>query len=90
MRAFAHGLGTPIIRINPTERQVPRARDVGIPVGALEGITGICTALAGVRPLPVQDSKAHKQPVDASVVSTIKARVKLIPPYLNVKEEAPS
>ena len=45
VRAFAHGLGAPIVRINPSEWQVPHSRDVGIPVGALEGIAGIRHAL---------------------------------------------
>lgn len=47
VRAFAHGLDAPLVRINPTEWQVPHRRDVGIPVGALEGISGIAAALAG-------------------------------------------
>lgn len=46
VRAFVHGLGAPIIRINPTEWQVPHARDVGIAAGALAGLTGIAAALA--------------------------------------------
>ena len=47
VRAFAHGLDAPLIRINPTEWQVPRARDVGLAVGAREGISGIARALPG-------------------------------------------
>jgi NAD-dependent SIR2 family protein deacetylase len=47
VRAFAHGLDTPLIRINPTEWQVPHRRDVGLAVGAREGIAGIVRALAG-------------------------------------------
>ena len=41
VRAFAQGLGAPIIRINPSEWQVTHLGDVGIAVGALEGIRGI-------------------------------------------------
>jgi len=47
VRAFAHGLDTPLIRINPTEWQVPHRRDVGLAMGAREGIAGIVRALAG-------------------------------------------
>lgn len=47
VRSFAQGLGAPIIRINPSEWQVTHLRDVGIPVGALEGIRGITMALGG-------------------------------------------
>jgi hypothetical protein len=46
VRAFAHGLDTPLIRINPTEWQVPHRRDVGLVVGALEGVSGIVEALS--------------------------------------------
>ena len=45
VRAFAHGLDAPLIRINPSEWQVPRARDVGIAVGARDGIAAIAAAL---------------------------------------------
>jgi NAD-dependent SIR2 family protein deacetylase len=47
VRAFAHGLSAPLVRINPTEWQVPHRRDVGLAVGAREGIAGIVRALAG-------------------------------------------
>lgn len=47
VREFGHRQGGPIIRINPTESQVPRAGDVGIPLGALAGIRGIRAALSG-------------------------------------------
>ena len=47
VREFGHRQGCPIIRINPTESQVPRAGDVGIPLGALVGIRGIRAALSG-------------------------------------------
>jgi NAD-dependent SIR2 family protein deacetylase len=47
VRAFAHGLAAPLIRINPAEWQVPHRRDVGLAVGAREGIAGIVRALAG-------------------------------------------
>lgn len=47
VRAFAQGLGAPIIRVNPSEWQVTRPGDVGIPVGALEGIGGISMAIGG-------------------------------------------
>ncbi|HWI14663.1 MAG TPA: Sir2 family NAD-dependent protein deacetylase [Burkholderiales bacterium] len=41
VRYFAESQHCPIIRINPTELEVPRRGDVGIPTGALEGIKGI-------------------------------------------------
>ena len=47
VRAFAQDLGTPMIRINPSEWAVPRLHDVGIPVGALEAIGGMTRALHG-------------------------------------------
>lgn len=47
VREFGHKQGCPIIRINPTESQVPHAGDVGIPLGALAGIRGILAALPG-------------------------------------------
>lgn len=46
VRAFAHTLDAPLIRINPREWQVPHRRDVGLPVAAREGIAGIVAALA--------------------------------------------
>lgn len=45
VRAFVHGLDAPLVRINPRESQVPRRRDVGLAVGAQEGIAGIVRAL---------------------------------------------
>ena len=47
VRHFSHKQNCPIIRINPTEWQVPRSCDIGIPTGALEGIRGIWSALGG-------------------------------------------
>jgi NAD-dependent SIR2 family protein deacetylase len=41
VRHFSHSQEVPIIRINPTESQVPRKGDIGIATGAQEGITGI-------------------------------------------------
>lgn len=46
VRHFSHSQEAPIIRINPTEYQVPRSTDVGIPTGALDGVSGIVAALA--------------------------------------------
>jgi NAD-dependent SIR2 family protein deacetylase len=46
VRQFGGSLGAPVIRINPTECQVPHRRDVGIATGALEGMRGIKEALA--------------------------------------------
>jgi NAD-dependent SIR2 family protein deacetylase len=45
LRTFADRLGAPLIRINPYESDVALARDVSIPLGALEGITGVFEAL---------------------------------------------
>lgn len=45
VRAFAEGLGAPLIRINPRQWQVSREGDIGIAVGALQGIAGILAAL---------------------------------------------
>jgi NAD-dependent SIR2 family protein deacetylase len=45
VRAFVHSLDAPLVRINPRESQVPRRRDVGLAVGAREGIAGIVRAL---------------------------------------------
>lgn len=45
VRMFSHNQRCPIIRINPTEYEVPREGDVGIPLGALAGLRGIQTAL---------------------------------------------
>lgn len=47
VRQFSHSQGCPIIRINPTESQVPRQGDIGIQTGALAGIMGIWAALSG-------------------------------------------
>lgn len=47
VRAFVHSLDAPLIRINPRESQVSHRRDVGLAVGAREGISGIVQALAG-------------------------------------------
>lgn len=46
VRAFSEGLECPLIRINPTDSDVPRAEDVGIAAGALAGISGIVAVLA--------------------------------------------
>lgn len=46
VRAFSEGMKCPLIRINPTDCEVPRAGDVGIASGALAGIMGIAAALA--------------------------------------------
>jgi NAD-dependent SIR2 family protein deacetylase len=48
VRHFSDSQEAPIIRINPTEHQVPRSGDIGIPTGALEGIAGIRNALAAI------------------------------------------
>lgn len=48
VRHFSHSQEAPIIRINPSEHQVPRSGDIGIPTGALEGIAGIRNALAAI------------------------------------------
>lgn len=47
VRHFSRSQECPIIRINPTEWQVPGRGDIGMPVGALAGITGIWAALSG-------------------------------------------
>jgi NAD-dependent SIR2 family protein deacetylase len=44
LRRFADRLGAPLIRINPRESEVALARDVSIPLGALDGITAIFEA----------------------------------------------
>lgn len=41
-----HQFGGRLIRINPSDYQVPSRLDVGLPVGALAGITAIARALA--------------------------------------------
>lgn len=49
VRHFSHRVareyGARIIRINPRESQVPSSNDVGIPLGALGGLSGIDAAL---------------------------------------------
>lgn len=47
LRRFAERFGAPLIRINskPAEAEVALARDVSIPLGALEGIRGIASAM---------------------------------------------
>ncbi len=47
VRAYVHTLDAPLIRINPREWQVPHRRDVGLAVGAREGIEEIENALRG-------------------------------------------
>ena len=47
VRIFSHSQECPVIRINPTDWQVPLDYGVGLPVGALAGITGIWNALPG-------------------------------------------
>jgi NAD-dependent SIR2 family protein deacetylase len=44
VRAFSERLNCPLVRINPTDHDVPKEGDVGIACGALEGITGILAA----------------------------------------------
>lgn len=44
VRAFSERLNVPLIRINPTDSDVPKGDDVGIACGALQGITGILAA----------------------------------------------
>jgi NAD-dependent SIR2 family protein deacetylase len=46
VRRFGENLGSPLIRINPREPDVALEKGVALPVGALEGITGILQALA--------------------------------------------
>lgn len=49
VRHFSHRMsyeyGARIVRINPREPQVPSSKDVGIPLGALEGLVGIDAAM---------------------------------------------
>ncbi len=47
VRMFSRNQHCPIIRINPTEYQTPRAGDVGIPLGALAGLRGLQEVLSG-------------------------------------------
>jgi hypothetical protein len=44
VRRFGESLGCPLIRINPTEYQVGMRHCVGIPLGALDGITQVIDA----------------------------------------------
>jgi len=46
VRCFGQSQDCPMIRINPTEWQVARRGDVGIPTGALEGIKGVWEQLS--------------------------------------------
>lgn len=46
VRRYGESLGCPLIRLNPAEAHVMEKRGVGIPLGALEGITRIVDALA--------------------------------------------
>ncbi len=46
VRLFGERLGCPLVRVNPGEAQVERACDIGIALGAREGIAGIAAALA--------------------------------------------
>lgn len=45
VRMIGQQVGGPMIRINPREYQVPRKTDIGMAVGALEGLQGIANAL---------------------------------------------
>ena len=45
-RHFGESLDVPMIRINPREWKVPKARDVGIGIGALQGVIGISGKLS--------------------------------------------
>lgn len=45
VRIFSHNQHCPVIRVNPTDWHVPLNDGVGLPVGALTGIKGICKAL---------------------------------------------
>lgn len=45
VRMIGQQVGGPMIRINPREYQVPRKTDIGLAVGALEGLQGIANAL---------------------------------------------
>ncbi len=48
VRMFGQQVGGPMIRINLRESQVPRKTDIGLPVGALEGLQGIAAAVRRV------------------------------------------
>ncbi len=45
VRALSEQLNSPLVRINPTDCEVPKDGDVSIATGALAGITGIAAAL---------------------------------------------
>ena len=49
VRHFSHRIsqeyGSPIIRINPRESQVPSSRDIGFATGSLEALQGIDLAM---------------------------------------------
>jgi NAD-dependent SIR2 family protein deacetylase len=45
VRRMCEARGAPLIRINPREPQVPRAGDVGIATGALDGLRRLREAL---------------------------------------------
>jgi NAD-dependent SIR2 family protein deacetylase len=48
VRLFGEQLSRPLIRLNPSESTVGMRRDIGIPLGALEGITAIAEALDSI------------------------------------------
>lgn len=45
VRMIGQQVGGPMIRINPRENHVPRKTDISLPLGALEGLQGIVSAL---------------------------------------------
>jgi NAD-dependent SIR2 family protein deacetylase len=49
VRRFGESLGCPLIRINPTEFRVGIAHNIGIPLGAREGMTRIADALESLK-----------------------------------------
>lgn len=52
VRFFGEECGGPLVRINPDESQVGRARDIAIPLGALAGLAAIADALANLDRFP--------------------------------------
>lgn len=48
VRLFGERLSRPLIRLNPSESAVGMRRDIGIPLGALEGISAIAAALDSI------------------------------------------
>jgi NAD-dependent SIR2 family protein deacetylase len=50
VRQFGASVGCPMIRINPTESQVGSRRDIGLPLGALDGMRRIAQALEARKP----------------------------------------